>query len=40
MTKLKWPKNLVVVRHGQSTLNIAQDLFEDNLGELLEKQKK
>lgn len=40
MKKLKWPKNLVVVRHGESTLNIAQDLFEENLGELLEKQKK
>ena len=39
MKKLKWPKNLVIVRHGQSTLNVAQDLLEDNLGELLEEQK-
>jgi len=40
MTKLKWPKKLVVVRHAQSELNLAQDILEDDLEGLLEKQKK
>lgn len=38
--KLKWPNRLVIVRHGQSEQNVALDLLEDNLEELLEQQKK
>lgn len=40
MINLKWPIRLVVIRHGQSEQNVALDLPEDNLGELLEQQKK
>ncbi|MCK4729998.1 MAG: histidine phosphatase family protein [Candidatus Aenigmarchaeota archaeon] len=38
--KLKWPSSLVVIRHGQSEQNVALDLLEDNLEELLEQQKR
>ncbi len=40
MEKLKWPRKLVIIRHGQSEQNAALDLLEDNLEELLEQQKK
>ncbi|MFT4325899.1 MAG: histidine phosphatase family protein [Candidatus Woesearchaeota archaeon] len=40
MTDLKWPKNLVIVRHGQSEQNVALDLLDDNLEGLLDQQKK
>ncbi len=37
MTKPKWPKRLVVVRHGQSELNTVLDLEQDDLETALEK---
>jgi len=40
MIDLKWPTRLVIVRHGQSEQNVALDLLEDNLEELLAEQKK
>lgn len=39
MVDLKWPKRLVIVRHGQSEQNVALDLLEENLEEMLEQQK-
>jgi len=36
---LKWPKRLMVIRHGQSEQNVALDLLQDNLNELLQKPK-
>jgi len=38
MTKLKWPKFLVIVRHGESEQNLAEDLLQKGVGELLKKQ--
>ena len=32
---LKWPKRLVIVRHGQSELNVAKDLLDEGLPETL-----
>lgn len=40
MVNLKWPNRLVIVRHGQSEQNVALDLLEDNLEEVLKQQKK
>ena len=37
MADPKWPSRLVVVRHGQSELNVAKDLFDDGLPETLQK---
>jgi len=34
-TDTKWPKNLVVVRHGQSELNVALDLMDRGLEDKL-----
>lgn len=39
MTKLKWPQRLVIVRHGQSEQNVALDLLEDGLEDILAEQK-
>lgn len=39
MAELKWPKRLVIVRHGQSEQNVALDLLEDGLEERLAEQK-
>ena len=36
---LKWPKRLVIVRHGQSEQNVALDLLEDKLDAILQEQK-
>ncbi|MBN2880675.1 histidine phosphatase family protein [Candidatus Woesearchaeota archaeon] len=36
---MKWPKKLTIIRHGQSEQNVALDLFQDNLEEILKKQK-
>ncbi|MBI4173399.1 MAG: histidine phosphatase family protein [Candidatus Aenigmarchaeota archaeon] len=33
----KWPKRLVVVRHGRSELNEALDLFDEGIAENLER---
>ncbi len=33
----KWPRSLVIVRHGQSALNVAKDLEDENLEEALKK---
>jgi len=38
--KPKWPRRLVIVRHGQSEQNVVLDLMDDHLGEALEQQKK
>lgn len=38
-TTLKWPRRLVIVRHGQSEQNVVLDLLEENLDEVLAKQK-
>jgi broad specificity phosphatase PhoE len=40
MANLKWPRRLVIVRHGQSEQNVALDLLEVGLEGLLEQQKK
>lgn len=40
MIQTKWPHRLVIVRHGQSEQNVALDLLEDNIEELLKEQKK
>ena len=40
MTILKWPRKITVVRHAQSEQNVALDLLEPNLDEILAKQKK
>lgn len=37
---LKWPKRLVIVRHGQSEQNVALDLLQDNIDKVLAEQKK
>ena len=37
--KEKWPRRLVIVRHGESEQNVAIDLFEKNLPATLEKLK-
>ena len=34
----KWPEVLVIIRHGESIQNLALDLFQDDLNEIL-KQK-
>ncbi|MFP4111551.1 MAG: histidine phosphatase family protein [Candidatus Woesearchaeota archaeon] len=39
MNSLKWPRRLVIVRHGQSEQNAALDLMDDNLEEKLKRQK-
>jgi broad specificity phosphatase PhoE len=39
MVNVKWPNKLVIVRHGQSEQNVALDLLEDNIDELLAQQK-
>lgn len=38
MTKPKWPKLLVIVRHGESQHNLAEDLLQKGVGELIKKQ--
>jgi len=37
MVQLKWPKRLVVVRHGQSEQNITPDLLDADLKQSLER---
>ncbi len=37
MEELKWPSRLVIVRHGQSELNRALDLYDDGFDETLRK---
>ena len=32
---LKWPKRLVVIRHGQSRLNVAKDLMDEGVVETI-----
>ena len=39
MAEPKWPKSLVIVRHGQSTQNVALDLLDSTLDDVLRKQK-
>ena len=39
-TELKWPRKLTIVRHGQSEQNVALDLLENNLENILAEQKK
>lgn len=39
MAKLKWPKRIVIVRHGESDQNIAEDLLQDDLKNVLERLK-
>ncbi len=36
---LKWPATLIIVRHGLSEQNVVLDLLDNNLKEILEKQK-
>lgn len=40
MTNFKWPKNLIVVRHGESESNVALDLLQPNLDQILIDQQK
>lgn len=35
--KLKWPKRILIVRHGESDQNVAEDLFQEDLKEILKK---
>lgn len=37
--KPKWPKHLVIVRHGQSELNVARDLMDEGLADTLRQLK-
>jgi len=39
MIEIKWPRRLMIIRHGQSTQNVALDLMQDNLEEVLKQQK-
>lgn len=39
MVITKWPKKLIIVRHGESELNLARDLLKAGSGDLLEKQR-
>jgi ribonuclease H / adenosylcobalamin/alpha-ribazole phosphatase len=39
MAEPKWPKSLVIVRHGQSTQNVAIDLLDSTLDEVIRNQK-
>ena len=40
MTELKWPKSLVIIRHGESEQNAVLDLLEKDLDKnLLQHQK-
>jgi broad specificity phosphatase PhoE len=36
--RMKWPKRLIIVRHGESEHNLAVDLFDEGSDELLRKQ--
>lgn len=37
---VKWPKRLIIIRHGQSEQNVALDILQKNLDQILEQQKK
>jgi broad specificity phosphatase PhoE len=38
-TVIKWPRRLVIIRHGQSEQNVALDILDGNLDDVLAKQK-
>jgi 2,3-bisphosphoglycerate-dependent phosphoglycerate mutase len=39
MKRPKWPETLVIIRHGQSKMNVPLDLLDENLEEKLLQQK-
>ena len=39
MAELKWPRKILIIRHGESEQNIAEDLLQDDLKNVLDRLK-